>query len=142
MAKLENRLDDLSVKLNDLSKDAANAAEEVRVAKELRREEIEDKISTAKGNAAAFQEKIRIADEERKSKLASELLKAKMTLEYKIKDIKDAVDTARFENYVDDQVDYILDHFDAAAFLIAEAKLAILETIQAAAAFEEKHPQE
>ena len=141
MAKLENRLDDLSAKLDDLSKDAANAAEEVRVAKELRKEAIDDKISTAKGDAAALQDKIRIADEERKSKIASELLKAKMTIEYKIQDIKDARDERLFERYLDDQLFYIVDHFDAAAFLIAEAKLAILETLQAAAEYREKHPE-
>ena len=61
MAKTwDERMANLSVKLEDLSKKVAAASGEAKAYRELRRELIDEKISTAKGNVAAMQENARI----------------------------------------------------------------------------------
>ena len=55
MAKTwDERLANLSVKLGELSKKAAEASEDAKVYRELRTEAIQDRINTAKGNVAAM----------------------------------------------------------------------------------------
>ena len=137
--KWEEKLADASVKLDELSKKAATASEEAKVARELKEEAIKDKISTAKGVVAAFQDKVERTKEENKSKLSSNLIKAQMTIEAKIAEKKAARDQKHFEAYVEDQVNYIYDCFDLASYLIANAELALLETLDAAAEFEAKY---
>ena len=66
MAKAwDEKLANLSEKLNDLSRKAAEASEDAKAYRELRQEVIEDKISTVKGNVAAMQENARLAEEAR-----------------------------------------------------------------------------
>ena len=137
--KWDEKLSEASVKLDELSKKAAAASEEAKAARELKEESIKDRISTAKGNVAAFQDKVERTTEENKSKLSSSLIKAQMTIEAKIAEKKAARDQKHFEAYVEDQVDYIYDCFDLASYLIANAELALLETLDAAAEFEAKY---
>ena len=139
MAKtIDERLANLSVKLADLSQKAATASEDARIYKELRKEAIQDRINTAKGNVAAMEENVRMAEEERQGKLRSALLKARMTVKAKVEDRRDARDKRLLENYMDDEILYILDCYDAAAFLIAEAQLSILEVADALQEYEER----
>ena len=139
MAKtFDERLANLSVKLGELSERAAIASEDAKIYRELRKEAIQDKISTAKGDVAALQENARIAEEERQGKIKSALLKARMTVKAKHEDIKDARDKRHLENYIDDEILYILDCYDAAEFLIAEAQLSILEVADALQEYEER----
>ena len=139
MAKTwDERLANLSVKLDELSKKAAAASEDAKVYRELRKEAIEDKISTAKGNVAALQENARLAEEEHQGKIRSALLKARMTAKAKHEDRKDARDKRRLENYIEDEINYILDCYDAAAFLVADAELSILEVAEAWQEYEER----
>ena len=136
--KIDERLANLSVKLADLSKKAADASEDARIYRELRKEAIQDKISTAKGNVAAMQESARIAEEEHQGKIKSALLKARMSVKAKHEDLKDARDKRHLENYMDDEILYILDCYDAAELLIAEAQLSILEVADALKEYEER----
>lgn len=136
--KWEERLADLSVNLADLSQKAKEASDDAKAYRELREELIKDKISTAKGNVAALQEKARIAEEENRGKISSALLKAQMTVKAKREDLKDAHDKKKLERYIDDQILYIAECYDAASFLICEAELAILETIEAAEEYEQR----
>lgn len=139
MAKTwDERLASLSVKLGELSEKTAVASEDAKVYRELRKEAIQEKISTAKGNVAAMQENVRIAEEERKGKIRSAMLKARMTVKAKHEDHKEARDKRRLENFIDDEIDYILDCYDAAAFLIADAQLSILEVADALLEYEER----
>ena len=139
MAKTwDERLANLSVKLDELSKKAAAASEDAKVYRELRKEAIEDKISTVKGDVAAMQENARIAEEEQKGKIRSALLKARMTAQAKHEDRKDARDKKRMEFYIDEEINYILDCYDAAAFLIADAELSILEVADTLKEYEER----
>ena len=95
MAKTwDERLAELSVKLGELSKKASDASEDAKVYRELRKEAIQDKISTVKGDVAAMQENARLAEEEQKGKIKSALLKARMTVQAKHEDRKDARDAA------------------------------------------------
>ena len=128
----------LSVKLDELSKKAAEASEEAKIYREQRAEVIQDRINTAKGNVAAMQENARMAEEERESKLRSAMLKARMTVKAKHEDRVDARDKKRLERFIDDEIDYILDCYDAAAFLIADAELSIYEVAVALKAYEER----
>ena len=82
----DERLAALSVKLDELSKKAAEASEDAKVYRELRTEAIQDKINTAKGNVAAMQENARMAEEEREGKIRTALLKARMTAKAKHED--------------------------------------------------------
>ena len=136
--KWDERLASLSVKLDELSKKAAVASEDAKVYRELRKEAIEDKIATAKGNVAAMQENARVAEEERQGKIRSALLKARMTAKAKHEDIKDARDRRRLENYIDDELNYIIDCYNAVAFLIADAELSTLEVASAIQEYEER----
>ena len=139
MAKTwEEKLSNLSVKLADLSKKAAEASEDAKAYRELRQEVIQDKISTVKGDVAAMQENARIAEEEREGKIKSALLKARMTVKAKHEDHVNARDKRLLENYMDDEILYILDCYDSAALIIADAQLAILEFAEALQEYEER----
>ena len=143
MAKTwDERLAELSVKLGELSKKASDASEDAKVYRELRKEAIQDKISTVKGNVAAMQENARLAEEEQKGKIKSALLKARMTVQAKHEDRKDARDKKRMEFYIDEEINYILDCYDAAAFLISDAELSILEVADALKEYEERFGSE
>ena len=134
----DQKLSDLSVKLAELSNKAATASEDARVGRELRKEVIQDKIDTAKGNVVNFQEDVRNAEEEREGKMKTALLKAKMTVKAKHEDRKDARDKKHLENFMDGEIEYILECYDAAAYLIAEAELSILEVAEALQEYEER----
>ena len=56
-----------------------------------------------------MQENARIAGEERQGKIRSALLKARMTAKAKHEDRQEARDKRRLENYIEDEIDYILD---------------------------------
>ena len=132
MAKVWNeKLSNLSEKLDDLSKKAAEAADDVKTYHELLQDVIDEKISTAKGNVAAMQENARLAGEEHKSKIRSEILKIRMTAKAKAEDFKDTLDKKRLERFIDDRINYVLDCYDAAALLIVDAELSILEVAKA-----------
>ncbi len=137
MAKTwDEKLSDLSIKLTELSKKTADAAVDAKVYRELRQEAIKDKISTVKGDVAAMQENVRIAEEEREGKMKSALLKARMTVKAKHEDYVNARDKRLLENCMDDQIMYILDCYDAATLLIADAQLSILEFADALQEYE------
>ena len=132
MAKVWNeKLSNLSEKLDDLSKKAAEAADDAKTYHELLQDVIDEKISTAKGNVAAMQENARLAGEEHKSKIRSEILKIRMTAKAKAEDSKDTLDKKRLERFIDDRINYVLDCYDAAALLIVDAELSILEVAKA-----------
>ena len=132
MAKAWNeKLNNLGDKLDDLSKKAAEAADDAKAYHELLQDVIDEKISTAKGNVAAMQENARLAGEEHKSKIRSEILKIRMTAKAKAEDFKDTRDKKRLERFIDDRINYVLDCYDAAALLIVDAELSILEVAKA-----------
>ena len=143
MAKTwDEKLSDLSVKLAELSKKTADASEDARIYRELKQEAIQDKISTVKGDVAAMQENARIAEEEREGKIKSALLKARMTVKARHEDYVNARDKRLLENYMDDKVLYILDCYDSAALMIADAQLSILEFADALQEYEERFGEE
>ena len=142
MKTWDERLNNLSVKLGELSKKAANASEDAKAYRELRKEVIDEKISTAKGNVAAMQENARIAEEERQGKIRSALLKARMTAKAKHEDRVEARDKRRLERYIDEELNYILDCYEAADFLIADAELSIYELADALKEYEERFGKE
>ncbi len=80
---------------------------------------------------AAMQENARLAGEEHKSKIRSEILKIRMTAKAKAEDFKDTRDKKRLERFIDDRINYVLDCYDAAALLIVDAELSILEVAKA-----------
>ena len=132
MAKVWNeKLSNLSEKLDDLSKKAAEAADDAKTYHELLQDVIDEKISTAKGNVIAMQETARLAGEKHQSKIRSEILKLRMTAKAKAEDYKDARDKKRLERFIDDRINYVLDCYDAAALLIIDAELSILEAAKA-----------
>jgi len=135
----DEKLVALSEELEKLSKKTATAAEDAKAVRELKEDALKEMISDTKGDIAAMQENLRIADEENKSKLSSALLKAQMTVRAKIEDHKVARDKKLFEAYINDQIDYILDCYDSAAWLIANAQLAILETMDAVIEYDAKY---
>ena len=102
MAKIwDEKLANLSVKLDDLSKKAEAASEDAKVYRELGKELIAEKISTAKGNIAAMQENVRLTEEERQGKFRSAVLKARMTVKAKHEDRKEVRDKKRLERYIE-----------------------------------------
>ena len=135
----DEKLAALSEELEKLSKKTATAAEDAKAVRELKEDALKEMISDTKGDIAAMQENLRISDEENKSKLSSALLKAQMTVRAKIEDHKVARDKKLFEAYINDQIDYILDCYDSAAWLIANAQLAILETMDAVIEYDAKY---
>ena len=139
MAKTwDEKLSNLSVKLAELSRKAADASEDAKVYRELRQDAIKEKISTVKGDVAAMQENARIAEEERQQKIKSALLKARMTVKARHEDHVNARDKKLLEKYMDDQILYILDCYDSAALMIADAQLTILEVAEALQEYEER----
>ena len=140
--KWDERLSELSVDLEELSKKVAFAAEDAKIARELREEAVREKITTVKGDVAAIQENLRIAEEENKSKLSRALLKAQMTVRARIQDRRDARDKKLLGQYINDHIDYILDCYDTASLLVANAQPAILETLDAAMEYESRYGEQ
>ena len=139
MAKAWNeKLNNLGDKLDDLSKKAAEAADDAKAYHELLQEAIDEKISTVKGNVAAMQENARLAGEEHRGKIRSEILKIRMTAKAKAEDFKDTRDKKRLERFIDDRINYVLDCYDAAALLIVDAELSILEVAKALKEYDER----
>ena len=139
MAKTwDEKLSDLSAKLAELSKKTEEASEDAKAYRELKEEVIQDKISTVKGDVAAMQENARIAEEEREGKIKSALIKAQMTVRAKHEDYVNARDKRLLENYMDDKILYILDCYDSAALMIADAQLSILEFAEALQEYDER----
>ena len=136
--KWDEKLAELSAKLEELSKKTADASEDAKEYRELKEEVIQDKISTVKGDVAAMQENARISEEEREGKIKSALLKARMTVKAKHEDYVNARDKKLLENYMDDQLLYIMDCYDSAALIIADAQLSILEFANALQEYEER----
>ena len=139
MAKLDERLNKLSGKLAELSVKADEASKEVAAARELKEEAVQDKIETARGNVAAMEENLRIEGEEKKSKIRSAVLKARMTIEARAEDRKAARDKRLLEDYMDTQLLHIVDCYETATYLIAEAELSMLELIDAANEYEKRY---
>ena len=83
-----------------------------------------------------------IAEEEREGKFRSAMLKARMTIKAKHEDRVDARDKKRLERYIDEEINYILDCYDAASFLIADAELSIYEVAAALKEYEERFGNE
>ena len=134
----DEKLADLSAKLADLSQKTAEASEDAKAYRELQQEVIQDKISTVKGDVAAMQENARIAEEEREGKIKSAILKARMTVKARHEDYINARDKRILENYMDDKIMYILDCYDSAALIVADAQLAILEFADALQEYDER----
>ena len=136
--KWEEALNTLNAKLDELSKSAAEAAESAKAAQKEHKAELEAKIADAKGDFVALQEQVREAGERGKGKLFSEALKARMTVEAKIQDVKEAKDKKHLERYIGEQIDFAADCHAAALILVAEGKLAALEALAAVAEYNEK----
>ncbi|MBR5344256.1 MAG: hypothetical protein IK127_00325 [Clostridia bacterium] len=136
--KWNEKLEDLSAKLDELSQKAKDAAGDAKAYHELAQEVIEAKISSAKGDLAAMQENARLAQEEQGSKIRSALLKARMTAKAKIEDLKDAHDQRALENFMDSEILYILDCYNTAAMLITDAQLSFLQVADALQEYEER----
>lgn len=134
----DDKLSNLSVKLDELSRKVATASEDAKTCRALRHEAIEDRISTAKGNMAAMQENARIAEAERRGRIRSALLKARMTARVKYENLRESRDRRRMENYIDDGIAYILECYDSAAFMLADAELTILEVSEALREYEDR----
>ena len=136
MATFDERLAKLSGRLAELSEKAAKASENVQAARELKEEAVQNQIETVRGNFAALEENLRIADEQQKGKIRSALLKAKMTVEARVQDRRDARDKRHLERYIDMRLIHALDCYDSASYLIADAELTMLEVIDAAKEYE------
>ena len=136
MATFDERLAKLSARLAELSEKAAKASENVQAARELQEEAVANQIETVRGNVAAMEENLRIADEEKKGKIRSALLKARMSVEARVQDRKDARDKRHLERYIDARLIHIMDCYDSASYLIADAELSMLEVIEAAKEYE------
>lgn len=134
----EESLQSLGAKLDELSAKAKEAAETAKAAQQEKREELDATLRDARGDFVAFQERVREANERGQSKLFSEALKARMTLEAKVRDAKDAKDKKRLERFITTEVAHVADCYDAALFLIAEAKLAALEALSAAVEYKDR----
>ena len=134
----DEKLTDLSIKLADLSRKTADASEDAKAYRELRQEVIRDKISTVKGDVAALQENARIAEEKSEGKIKGALLKARMTVKAKHEDYVNARDKKLLEHYMNDKMLYILDCYDSAALMIADAQLSILEFADALQEYKER----
>ena len=138
----DEKLDVLSGKLDELSEKAAAVSKDAKVFFDLRKEALQDRISTAKGDVAAMQENVRIAKEEEKGKIRSVLLEARMNARAKIEDRKDARDKRYLENYIDNEINFILDCYGSASLLIADARLSILEVFDALHEYRERFGDE
>ena len=134
----DERLARLSQRLAEMSRQAAEASEDAKCAREMRREALQDKISTARGNVAAMQENARLAEEERESKLRSAMLKARMTAKARQEDHREARDRKRMERDINDTLDYILECYESADFLMADAGLSIYELAEVAQEYERR----
>ena len=142
MKKRDERLAELSEKLAELSAKAQSASDEAKAAREKRQEQIQDAMDTAKGNVVAFEEKVKEAGEESKTKASTALLKAKMTIGAKAQDVKDNVDKAHLEFYMDDRIITAIDCLNSADYLIANALVCYYELLDAAIEYDERFGEE
>ncbi len=135
----KEKIDQLDQKVAELNEKAKAAAEDAKAAKELGKEALDDKVGTVRGDVEAMKENLRIQGEKDKSKLSSALLKAQMTVEAKIQEMRAARDKRDIERYVEHSLDYIDSCYASALFLIGNADLAILEMLEAIAEYDQKY---
>ncbi len=136
--RFEERLNKLSEDLNKLSQRAVEVCGDAKAAGELGQEVLQDKIKDAKGDMVAVQENIRLAGEEGKNHLSSQILKAQMTLEAMVEDLKDAHDKKKMEKYIDKHIIHLADLYDSINFLLSDVELTILETATALDEYKER----
>ena len=138
MSTFEERLMKASENLEKLSKKAADTAGDVKAARELGEEVMKNKISDAKGALAAFQDQVSIAEKEGKSRLFGKVMKAQMTVEARVEDLRNALDKKKLERYIDGNIGYLADLYDTISFLLSDAELTALETNEALKEYDEK----
>ncbi len=136
--KWDEKLANVSANLEELGKKAADVSENVKVYRELGREAIREKMDDVKGDVAAMQENARLADEEHQGKIRSAVLKVRMTAKARHEDMKNARDKRRLENFIDDEILYVADCYNAASLLLADAELTILELAEALQTYDER----
>ncbi len=140
--KWNEQLEEINKSLAELAEKVKRASEDAKAAGELGKEVIDDKIGTAKGDVEALKENLRIKGEQDRSKLSSSLLKAQMTVEAKIQDMKAAKDKRDLERYIEHGMDYIDGCFYTALYLIGDAELTMLEVLNAAEEYKNKYGSE
>ena len=132
LAELNKNLEELNVKFTDACGDA-------KAAVELGQEVVQEKLKDAKGDLVASKEKIRVAGEEGKNHLASMLIKAQMKIEAGLEDFKTEYDKKKLEKYIDGNLEYLEDIYVTINFLLEEAEVTTLETIEALDIYKEKY---
>ena len=138
------QLAELSKDLEELGKTAVTAMNDVKTVWNLGGNVIQEKISDAKGNLAVMQENFRIAGEENKSILSSTLLKAQMAIQSLVEGPKKEEDKEEepLSTYINNHIDYIMDCYKSAALMVENAKLALLETVDAVTEYEKRYGAE
>lgn len=140
--KANETLKSFSAKLEELSKKAKSASEDVKAAWDLKDDAVQETITTVKGNVAAAEENLRLKEEENRGKLSSALLKARMTVDAKMQETIDRHDKKQLERYITNRVYHVMDCYDSATLMIAEAELSTLEAMAAVQEYVDRFGQE
>lgn len=136
------KFDEMKKKLNDVQSQIKDSAETIALEGMEAKDKVQEKIKDTKGETVALKEQLRLNSERAKSKFSSALLKAQMDLEVakeKMQDKKDARDKEKLSKYIDDELDYAADCIEYSLLAAKEAKLAMLEAIEAQAEYDEKY---
>lgn len=136
------KIDELSKKINDLGDKTKDSIDTAKIQGMYAKDKINEIASETKGNINALKDNFKIFSDKVKGKASSELLKAQMNIDVAKKELaakKEAHDKAQLEKYIEETVEYASACVELSLLAAEEAKLAMLEAIEASTEYDEKY---
>ena len=140
--EMKAKLDELNMKMKELGDKTKDAAETAQIKGMYTKDKLDEMLVETKGHLNAARENYKLLSDRVKSKASSELLKAQMNIDVAKEEIaakKEAKDKESLENYIEDITEYASACVELSLLAAEEARLAVLEAMEAEKEYEEKY---
>lgn len=140
--EMKAKLDELNIKMKELGDKTKDAAETAQIKGMYAKDKLDEMLVETKGHLNAARENYKLLSDRVKSKASSELLKAQMNIDVAKEEIaakKEAKDKESLENYIEDITEYASACVELSLLAAEEARLAVLEAMEAEKEYEEKY---
>ena len=140
--EMKAKLDELNMKMKELGDKTKDAAETAQIKGMYAKDKLDEMLVETKGHLNAARENYKLLSDRVKSKASSELLKAQMNIDVAKEEIaakKEAKDKESLENYIEDITEYASACVELSLLAAEEARLAVLEAMEAEKEYEEKY---
>lgn len=140
--EMKAKLDELNMKMKELGDKTKDAAETAQIKGMYAKDKLDEMLVETKGHLNAARENYKLLSDRVKSKASSELLKAQMNIDVAKEEIankKEAKDKESLESYIEDITEYASACVELSLLAAEEARLAVLEAMEAEKEYEEKY---